>query len=54
VAYNSRQNLLAVELLAQGDARISASADWFKQGGTGMSQALGAERASAIALGIPD
>lgn len=42
-------------LFAEGDARISIYADRFKQGRAGMSQALGAERASAIAhaIGIP-
>lgn len=42
-------------LLAQGDAPISISADRFKRGWGGMSQALGAERAGAIAhaIGIP-
>ena len=56
-ATNSRPalGLLWAALLAQGDAPISISADRFKQGWTGMSQALGAGRASAIAhaLGIP-
>jgi hypothetical protein len=39
-------------LLAQGDALISIPADWFKRGCTGMSQAHGAERASAIAHAV--
>jgi hypothetical protein len=47
--------LLWASLLAQGDAPIAVSADRFKQGWTGMSQAIGAERAIAIAqaIGIP-
>jgi len=47
--------LLWVSLLAQGDAPIAVSADRFKQGWIGMSQALGTERADAIAqaIGVP-
>lgn len=47
--------LLSAALLAQGDAPISVSAERFKQGWAGMSQALGPERAGAIAhaIGIP-
>ena len=47
--------LLWASLLAQGDAPIAVSADRFKQGWAGMSQAIGAERAIAIAqaIGIP-
>lgn len=47
--------LLWASLLAQGDAPISVSADRFKLGWSGMSQALGFERAGAIAqvIGIP-
>jgi hypothetical protein len=39
-------------LLAEGDALISFPAEWFKQGWAGMSQVLGAERASAIAHAV--
>jgi len=39
-------------LLAEGDALISIPADWFKRGCAGMSQALGAECASAIAHAV--
>ena len=44
--------LLWASLLAQGDAPISVAADRFKQGWTGMSQALGADRTDAIAQAI--
>jgi hypothetical protein len=44
--------LLWASLLAQGEAPISVSADRFRQGWNGMSQALGVERAGAIARAI--
>lgn len=47
--------LLWASLLAQGDAPISVGSERFLQGWAGLSEALGADRAHAIAtaVGIP-
>lgn len=44
--------LLWASLLAQGEALISAKSDRFEQGWAGLSQALGTDRANAIAQAI--
>jgi hypothetical protein len=54
-ASSAALGLLWASLLAQGDAQIAVSSDRFKQGWSGLSQALGAGRAGAVAqaIGIP-
>ena len=56
VASNASLGLLWAALLAQGDAPIQASSQRFQAGWAGLTAALGATRAAAIAeaVGIPN
>jgi hypothetical protein len=55
IASNAALGLLWAALLGQGEAPISVGSDRFRQGWSGVTSALGEDRARAIAaeIGIP-